>query len=626
MSSANEDPPLTSSTARMMENNANSSTPTPQPSIPSSFNFEQYGTAHIPEDKDQLLVQTPYGRGMVIRTRKTKKKYTAKPQEGLAKNNPPKLPKNASCSADETTIVVREVELVDWDHRDDASTTEGTAATTRTQRRGPVRPATLYTTSEYPSIPPQVGDEVVCTYGRGTVLEVRRENNSNVDVVVVVVLLSSWRLAHRSRVTCYLSLEAIHVVRPKRLYEMSVVERVERAQQLKNEANDVYSARQLTHALALYQRAMDAVKYVQHRAGDDTDNETRADLVALLIVCHNNAATCGSQFLSSNSSSANSSASSEPSAPSSATFSPVSSTTTTWEDVRRHAHSALVLIEALEEKKGLKVHSVLRREGVSDVKLFGEWKVKSLVLQATALLEGRRKDYQEAADLLRQARRAIAAVRDDEALSSSSSSSLSSSSATPLSPALQSWDKTAIKLLARCRDGRQQERQKERQQALKMFATAPLGGDNGSTDEGEEKKERSTPDASPRTSPVQSNGTGTGAPPLSTPSIHPPSNGSTNNGKLRLSHLSPDQPPKKRVSFSEHVSELLYRPDHHVEAEAEVEVDAPVAVRRSQQWKREYSPTEWTGLGMPAGVLVLLSAAGTLLVCFGRLPTSPARR
>jgi hypothetical protein len=79
----------------------------------------------------------------------------------------------------------------------------------------------------------------------------------------VVVRLSSWHLAGRSTVTCYLSITAVEVVRSK-LYEMSVYEQsgLPRTQ----EENRRLYRQELQCGVNTYASAVDAVRYVQHKS------------------------------------------------------------------------------------------------------------------------------------------------------------------------------------------------------------------------------------------------------------------------------------------------------------------------------------------------------------------------
>jgi tetratricopeptide (TPR) repeat protein len=329
---------------------------------------------YYPEDKDQALVETPYGKGVVVRTR---------------------------THPDGEHATIREIELLDWNKPDSS--------------RGPKRPNMLYSPSEFPSVTPVVGSEVSTIYGRGKVTEVRQQ--------MVVVKVSSWRLAGRSTVTCYLSTESVQVIRPKKIFEMTIFEKVEHAQHLKKQASSKFSAKEYTEALRLYAEAVDAVRYVQHKK--DSTNELRADLLILMITCCNNAATCCLQLKD-------------------------------WDRAKKFGKNALVLLEALYEKKGnSNILKLLNREGTTSAKLFGTWMVKSRLVIARGLAE--RHDTNEAIDNLKKAQEMISEYKKEE---------------DPMFRQLQSQEKEARKLLASCKDRIKAERKKEKQRARAMFMGA----------------------------------------------------------------------------------------------------------------------------------------------------------
>ena len=361
--------------------------------------------AHVPEDKDQRVVLTPYGKALVVRTR--------------AKNG------------------MRELELLDW-HKQSG------------------KPSILYSPARFPSVPAEVGSDVLCVYGRGRVVALRP------DIGVVVVRLSSWRLAHRSTVTCYLSASQVEVVRPKHAYEMSVVEKVERAVELKQQAAAQFRHKFYREALQTYARAVDTVKYVQHKA--DSTNTVRADLLVVMITCSNNAATCCSQL-------------------------------ERWDDAHQHAQHATALTEALERKAkegGVsRIHQEILAAGHTDIKVFGEWKVKSLLVTARALIE--KGEFGEATDVIKSARETVAnyinttAATQDAAKQKQHQQSVKH---------LQRNDKELLKLLSLCKERRKAQLKKEKQRALAMFgssSTAAAKERPSSPSSAEEKKCESIP-------------------------------------------------------------------------------------------------------------------------------------
>jgi tetratricopeptide (TPR) repeat protein len=338
------------------------------------FDFGSSG-AHVPEDKDQYVVDTPFGRGMVIRTRRT----------------------------DNGCIVMREYELTNWKPSTDR------------------RPALLFSPVDFPSIAPKVKDEVVTQFGRGTVVALSESR--------VEVRISNWRLAGRSVVTCYLAANAVKVVRPKLIYEMSIVEKIEFAQELKLKASEQFGAKMYEQALKTYATAVDAVRYVQHKL--DSTNEVRADLLIVMITCCNNAGTCCKQLQR-------------------------------YDEAYKFGKNALVLNEALENKKGMKIHTLLNREGYSDAKLFAEWMVKSYLLMAGALYE-QQKDTDECMEILKKAHETVAKYTAAE-YASNQSFQMSVKS-------LLSSAKEIIRLYQACKARRKKEKEHEKKRARAMFAS-----------------------------------------------------------------------------------------------------------------------------------------------------------
>jgi hypothetical protein len=271
-------------------------TPTPPPP-PVDFS-KQFGSSFVPEAKDQAIVDTPFGRGIVIRSRR---------------------------HDDDEIPAMRDIELVDWTRPE---ATEGFH-----------KPPMLYSPTKFPSVEPKLGDEVLTAWGRGRVVEVRNDDRRTTHAVK----LSSWRLAGRSRVVCYLSAKDIEVMRPYRIYDMNVWEKVEHANDLKQEATTKFLGKDFVGALEIYARAVDTVRYVQH--GKDSTNEVRADLLVVMITCSNNAGTCCLQLRN-------------------------------WERAEKFGQNALVLIEALEEKKDSRIRSIINKDGIGDSQLFGSWKIK----------------------------------------------------------------------------------------------------------------------------------------------------------------------------------------------------------------------------------------------------------
>ena len=364
------------------------------------YEYDQRYSSLPKQDKDQAVVQTPYGPGLVIRTRL----------------HPTSL-----------QVVSRDIELTDW-----------AKATTAATRKGkPPKPAMLYTPTNFPSVKPHVGDDVLCgAFGRGRVLSIVPETNQ------AKVQLSSWRLAGRSRVLCTMQLQSLQVLRPKLVYEMNVFEKVEHAHGLKREAKALFAAKEYERALTKYALAVDAVRYVQHD-GQST-NYVRADLLLIMMTCCNNAATCAAQQPSS------------------------SLSQNKWDLVTKYAKNALVLIEALEDRqkqsqaagaaspppKPSRVYQILLEEpGMTAAKLFAEWKGKSLLLLARAYAE--KHQYDQALEACQTAHNCV--------------TQYTTTAETSNNKILQQHEKEIQRIRTNCQHRKKMELKKEKQRAQAMF-------------------------------------------------------------------------------------------------------------------------------------------------------------
>lgn len=385
-----------------------------------------YG-AHIPEDKDQMIVMTPYGEGLIIRTSRNKL---------------------------DGEIQIQEIVLTGWNtstvqsESPNKSSIKSSTEIVETPTAVPNRPATLFSPIAFPSTAVTEGCDVRCIYGRGRVIEIRSTDSDKCNDVVVIQL-SSWRLANRSRVICYLNAQSVHVLRSKHVYEMSVVERIERAMELKQQAAYFFSNKDYQRAWEIYGRAIDVVQYVQHST--QSTNAVRADLLVVMITCSNNAATCSLKL-------------------------------DRLEEASKHAQQALGLLDALEKKKGLKIHGELLSQGHSDIRLFGEWKVKSLLIIARSLAEN--DEIEAAMDTAKTARDIITSFTAANAFklnvengqvpmdtTIATNQHTSTYSYQQSVKQLQNNDKELLKLFLRCKERRKAQLKKERLRAQAMFAT-----------------------------------------------------------------------------------------------------------------------------------------------------------
>jgi len=174
---------------------------------------------------DQVILATPYGRGAVLQT-----SYNGQ----------------AKCE-------MNEIELIDW----------AKPALTR----GRKKPAVLFSPISFPPVDPKIGDEVQSIFGHGKVMEIREDRR-------LVVRISSWRLARRSMVTCYLSKDSVRVIRPIPVSRMNIHEKIQHAQDLKASATTSFSAKLYQEALVLYAKAVDTVRYVQHNTSSSNENRS----------------------------------------------------------------------------------------------------------------------------------------------------------------------------------------------------------------------------------------------------------------------------------------------------------------------------------------------------------------
>ncbi|KAL3799188.1 hypothetical protein ACHAW5_005465 [Stephanodiscus triporus] len=353
-------------------------------------------THHQPpgeEDADQAIVITPYGRGVVIRTRASDGMREIRLCPGWGENDDDDDGDGGRCSRRAASGGSGAVE-------DDSNVGRRAARGRRRGGGGGEKPATMvYTRHDYPSPTPKVGDDVICKFGRGRVVSVesravaaarsdddRRRNDVDIDddgrddddddggdgkekvaatptavVEKYTVALTSWRTnGGRTPVMCHLVASRSDVPRPVRRRapdEMTDVhERIEYADERKARATSHFADRNFALALGGYVDALDAIRDA-HR-DTSSSNEMRADLVILVATCSNNAATCCVNLGGR------------------------------WDDAKLYARNALVLLDALYEKRGMKIHALLNRGSrYIDARLFGEWRVKSHMIVARSCME-----------------------------------------------------------------------------------------------------------------------------------------------------------------------------------------------------------------------------------------------
>ena len=340
------------------------------------------------EDADQAIVQTPYGRGLVIRSR---------PDD------------------------IKETQLLEW----------GDDPISPVSRRPKRAPSMLYSSTPFPSVPAMVGDDVTCRFGRGVVKNIDRVKAGAKPSLKYTIELKSWRLNGRSSVLCYVN--ECSVVRKHTLSEMDVFEKVELAQSQKAKATGYFSkSRDFDKALTTYATAVDAVRNIQHDAA--STNEVRADLVLVMITCSNNAGTCCIKLKK-------------------------------YDEAAKFAQNALVLIDALYNKRGKKIHTILNKEGTIDAKLFGEWRAKSyMIIARCRVCQGRDED---AVGLLKKAKLAVTKYIDE--INNAENGKTNALEKASLK-SLTAQAKEIRRLLVECAEKKRANKKLERKRAKAMFA------------------------------------------------------------------------------------------------------------------------------------------------------------
>mmetsp|Transcript_7715 Transcript_7715/g.11031 ORF Transcript_7715/g.11031 Transcript_7715/m.11031 type:complete len:553 (+) Transcript_7715:49-1707(+) len=409
------------------------------------------------EDANQFLVQTPYGKGLIIRTRDEDTNSPDKPNREVTENR----------RVDKT---IKEIKLIDWE----SSARKGIA----TSSYSSPSPTMLYTTEDYKTVLPAVHDDVLTQYGRGRVVGIVtvriRKKNANKEEVTpdtratdireekktdsvpdqnseirnervllkYKIELTSWRLAGRSKTICHLFSDAVRVVRKKRLFEMDTYERIELAQDHRISASNLFSMKKYKDALNIYATAVDSVRYVQH--SNNSNNECRADLIEVLVACSNNAATCCVKL-------------------------------GLFPEAERYAKNALILLDALYSKKGRSIHTILiSLPGMSNAKLFGEWRAKSCIVIGKTQSES--GNYDEAIETWKKGRKFLADFLNNTSDGMSSSTEKN----------LGSQEREISKLISKCALKKKALLRKEKARARAMFG--------GGSDDAQENHETNSSD------------------------------------------------------------------------------------------------------------------------------------
>jgi tetratricopeptide (TPR) repeat protein len=240
---------------------------------------------------------------------------------------------------------------------------------------------------------------------------------------------------------------------PKKIHEMSLCDRVEYAQELKGQAAKDFALKDYKTAYRKYARAVDAVQIATEKA-DKMVIDGRVPAVMLLITCSIKAATCARNLEQ-------------------------------WDEAERFALNAIVIVDRLEPKLGETLR--LQVDQTAYLRIFGEWRVKSLMVMAQALTE--KQHTEQAIKILKRAQDVITKYSAPDFVQQPLLKSLLKR--------LSAQDEEVLRLLSQCIRQRQAElceaeRKKVQHRAQEIFVASPHV-----TDLEEEKEEANSQPACP---------------------------------------------------------------------------------------------------------------------------------
>jgi hypothetical protein len=200
---------------------------------------------------------------------------------------------------------------------------------------------------------PHIGGLVLTTFGMGTVAQVLTHNHQ------VQVILSSWKLAQESQqhVVCYLRVADITIVSQQALDDMTMTQQIAFTKLLKDLACTAQNKKQTGLALSLHQTLLRACTTLLKTC----HSPARADILVHAIKCNNHAAACALQL-------------------------------ELRRVAREHAKTAIAIMDALQTKKtsatsASSTTSITSTTSLGEIKLFGQFRVKSLILVARSYLD-----------------------------------------------------------------------------------------------------------------------------------------------------------------------------------------------------------------------------------------------
>lgn len=169
-----------------------------------------------------------------------------------------------------------------------------------------------------------------------------------------------------------------------------------------------------------------------------------------------------------------------------------------WDEATRFAQNALILCDALLAKRGMKIHTILNKEGTIDAKLFGEWRVKSYLVIALSCIE--RDDIDGAVVVLKKAK--TVAMKYIDEIKAKQQFDMSKNEAASLK-ILASQMKEVRRLMTDCNEKNKEAKKLERRRAQAMFSTTKYTPNNTSNAIGGTSQEEPTP---PKTEAVKHEG------------------------------------------------------------------------------------------------------------------------
>lgn len=231
-----------------------------------------------------------------------------------------------------------------------------------------------------------------------------------------------------------------------------------------------------------------------------------------------------------------------------------------WEEATRFAQNALILCDALLAKRGMRIHTILNKEGTIDAKLFGEYRVKSYLVIALSCIE--RDDIEGAMVVLKKAKTVAMEYIDD--IKTKQQSDMSKNEAASLK-GLASQMKEVRRLITECNEKKKETKKLEKRRAQAMFSSAKSTTSTMAAEAvGDTTQEKSTPLAVKTVVEESVKGTNNTAPeePSTPPSLKSVLNDkSTDRLNVRKSVSFSQKPPEVK-EFDSSVEDAPWYSEH----------------------------------------------------------------